>query len=153
CSDNAVIGPEEVDLLRGKQEEAIPFAPDRNLPQRRRRVFDERGETVPFGGVLRFKAINPVRTIDDLRESFGFNRFQQVGNGIRLKSCERVLVVAGDENDQRERNLFRQRLQHLKAVQARHLNVEKDQVGLEACDLLQRFKSVVGFANYAYERG
>src|SRR5262245_4493910 len=55
--------------------------------------------------------------VNHLREALGFDWFQQVSDGIGLKRRQRVLIVTGCEDDQRQRHVLGQRLQNLEAVQ------------------------------------
>src|SRR5262252_9042742 len=150
-SDEAAVGAEEYDFFRQKKKETVAFTSD-HLLQRRRSVLDERGKRPPLGAALGFEAVDAPGAVNHLREALGFDWFQQVSDGIGFKRRQRVLIVAGCEDDQRQRHVLGQSLQNLEAVQPRHLYVEKDEVGSQAGDFLQRFKPVAGFADYAHHR-
>ena len=69
------------------------------------------------------------------------DRFQQVVHRARLEGLDRVLVVSRDEHHDGQR-LLRQMRQHLEARHARHLDVEKHQVGLVLDDRGERLAAV-----------
>src|SRR5262245_41014405 len=70
--------------------------------------------------------------------------FQQVVDGVDLKRAQRVLIVSSDKNDRR---IPPDQLQHLKAVQLRHLNIQKDEIRLQIVDGLNRLKTIGAFGH------
>src|SRR5437899_7016072 len=60
-------------------------------------------------------------------KSLTIKGFEQVVHGMHFKSPQRKFVVRGHEHDDRHR-IGTDRLENFKAVQLRHLDVEKDQV-------------------------
>src|SRR2546430_5329980 len=56
--------------------------------------------------------------------------FEQIVESVHLKGPQRKLVMRRDENHPRQRNFCRvERLNDSKAVQPRHLRIQKNQVG------------------------
>jgi hypothetical protein len=66
---------------------------------------------------------------------------------VRFKRLQRVLVVGGDEHDNRQ-VLGRHLLDHFEAVEDRHLHVEKHQIGLKGEEHLDGVGAVRGFADH-----
>ncbi len=64
---------------------------------------------------------------------------------MHLEGPQRVLVVGGDEDHHRQGGRV-QLLQHLEAVQLRHLHVEEDQIGGVPADRLDRLPAVGALA-------
>ena len=74
-------------------------------------------------------------------------------DGAEFKSAQRQVVAArfaaGGEHHDRTRHLAHDVAQHLQAVEARHLYVERDEVRVQCVHLPDRVESVLGFANDA----
>ncbi len=56
-----------------------------------------------------------------------------------VESAKRVLVVCGNEDNG---HVAADELEHLEAIELRHLNVEKHEIGLELGDCLDRLEPV-----------
>ena len=59
-----------------------------------------------------------------------------------------MLLEAGRENDQRCGFWIGQLPQHLKAVESRHLNIEKNDIRPQQLDLLQTSQAMLGLAHH-----
>jgi hypothetical protein len=88
-----------------------------------------------------------TRAIERGAESLAIEGLEQVVDRIELERVDRVLVVRGDENHQRHR-VAPDLLDHLEAVDAPHLHVEKHEVGLERGDALHCLGAVATFAQH-----
>ena len=91
--------------------------------------------------------VDAPRTLDRCIQLFGLDGLEQVGQCLGLERAKRVLIEAGDEDHQRERNRACNRAQHFESIQPRHLNVEKDQVRSQPLSQLQRPQSIFRLAN------
>ena len=78
-------------------------------------------------------------------EAVGAVGLEQVIERVHFKRAERVLVVRGDEDDRRHRAAERARQRQ--AVDLRHLNIEKHQIGRRALDRRHRLRTVAAFAD------
>ena len=68
---------------------------------------------------------------------------EQIVQRIHFESVHGVLVIGGGENKKRKPGfLLEQLLDHSEAVQARHLHVEKDQVGIQVSNEAHRLESI-----------
>jgi hypothetical protein len=85
-----------------------------------------------------------ARPCQCLGQALGAERFQQVVDRMDLERFDRVLVIGGDEDD---RDLAPEQLQHVKAVQLRHLNVEEDQIRLLLRDRFHRLETVAALCD------
>ena len=81
-----------------------------------------------------------------LGQALVLDRFQQVVEGMRLEGLDRVVVEGGDEDNGRQ-IAAGQGAQHVEAVHAGHLDIEKHQVGIALPDDLQCFAPVGGLGN------
>jgi hypothetical protein len=81
------------------------------------------------------RAISRARAIDHRRESFRGEWLEQIIQRSHLECLERVLVEGRDEHDVGHR-LDANRVDHAEAVELRHLDVEKHELGLELGDAL-----------------
>ena len=70
---------------------------------------------------------------------------EQVVHRAHLEGLERVLIVGGDENDERQCTRV-ERARERKAVQRVHLDIEEQQVGRLGADRLERGPAVAIFA-------
>ena len=81
--------------------------------------------------------------IDGLPQAHRFDWLQQIVDGVHLEGANRILVVRGDERD--ERKLVTTDEPHdAKAVDFRHLQIEQREIGREPLDELDAFGSVDG---------
>ena len=69
------------------------------------------------------------------------DRLHQIVDRVGLERAQRVVAIGGDEDEQRRLDLH-QPLDHRKAVEARHLDVEEDEVGLVGLDRADRLAPV-----------
>src|SRR6516162_8682617 len=60
------------------------------------------------------------------RKPFRFDGFEQIGKRVGFKSSKRMLIVAGDEDDQRQWNARTNRPQYIKTCEAWHLDIQKE---------------------------
>jgi hypothetical protein len=82
-----------------------------------------------------------LEALDGAGESVRLHRLEDVVERLLLERGDREFVVGGDEDDPRPPL---DALGHLEARQARHLDVEEGEVGLEGSDLLGRLDAVAG---------
>src|SRR5271157_4770121 len=79
-----------------------------------------------------------------LRNALLVKGLQQIVNCVHFERLDSILVVGGGKNDLRQRYfLVEQLLDRAEAVEARHLHVEKDEVGREFFDQVDRFDAVL----------
>ena len=71
------------------------------------------------------------------------DRLHQIIDRLRVERAQRMLAVGGDEHEQWRLDVH-QALDHREAVEARHLDVEEDEVGLMGLDLADRLAAVGG---------
>ena len=72
-------------------------------------------------------------------QPLGAERLQQVVDGVHLEGAQRVLIVGGDED---HGDVAADQLEHLEAVELRHLHVEQQQIGLQLGHRLDRLEAV-----------
>ena len=78
-----------------------------------------------------------------LRHPLLVEGLEQVVNSVYFERLDRVLVKGGGENDLGKGDfLVEQFLDHAKAIEAGHLHVEKDQVGVVLADQVDAFEPV-----------
>ena len=65
---------------------------------------------------------------------------------FEIECLDRVLVVGGDEHQQRRQRGLELR-RHFQAAHAGHLDIEEHGVGLQACDRGRGFDAVAAFSN------
>ena len=97
---------------------------------------------------LTFWRKQPLDALQRLVHPFAGDRLEQVVEGVLLKRAQGKLVVGGDEDDVGAQV----RVQHahqLQPADARHLDVEKQQVGFEAMDGGQRLHGVGALSQQA----
>ena len=80
-------------------------------------------------------------------EALAVERLQQVVERLDLEGAQRVLIVGGHEHDRRHA-LGADRLNHLEAVELRHVHVEEHEIGRLGEDGLDGFDAVPGFADH-----
>ena len=78
------------------------------------------------------------------RNTRRLDRLQQVVDGAVIEGADRVLIIGSDEN---EVSLAGERLGGLDAIHLRHVDVEKDDIGLEAVHYRDCLAAVAGFAH------
>ena len=69
------------------------------------------------------------------------HRLHQIVDRVRLEGAQRMVRISGDEDEQRRLHLH-QALDHREAVEARHLDVEEDEIGLVGLDRADRLAAV-----------
>ncbi len=72
--------------------------------------------------------------------------FEQVIQGIEIKGSNGMLIVSGGENNDWNR-AWPKGLEHLEAVEARHLHIQKKQVWLAFLRLLECLRAVGALGN------
>src|SRR3546814_7396187 len=65
------------------------------------------------------------------------DRLHQIIDRLCLERADRVVRISGDEDEQRRFDLHHP-LNHRKAVETRHLDVEEDEIGLVGLDRANR---------------
>ena len=80
-----------------------------------------------------------AHAIDRGGEAVGAERLQQVVDGVHVEGADGVLIERGHEHDG---HVAADQLQHLEAVELRHLHVEDQQVRPQVRHGLHRFESV-----------
>jgi len=80
-------------------------------------------------------------------EAFAADGFEEIVEGADVEGFEGVAVVGGDEDDGGVTVLF-QAAGDGEAVEARHLEVEEDEVGVEAVDQLDGFEATGCLADH-----
>src|SRR5437899_888989 len=73
-------------------------------------------------------------------------RLEQVVYGLHLEGLQGELLVGGDENNERQ-PWATDLVDHVETVQFRHLNVQENQIRLEAIDGFNGFAPTGGGAN------
>ena len=77
--------------------------------------------------------------IERALETLGGKRFEQIVGRLRVEGAHGVLIVGGDEDHGR---LGVDQLEHLEAIELRHLDVEENKVGRKFVDGLDGFEAV-----------
>src|ERR1700722_14441695 len=80
------------------------------------------------------------------------DRLEQIGKRVFLEGLEGMLLEARRENDQGCGLWIGQLPQHLKAVESRHLNIEKNDIRQQQLDLLQTGQAMLGLAHHFHLR-
>src|SRR5690349_6559734 len=84
-----------------------------------------------------------------LRNAFFVERLEEVVNGIHFEGTDRILIECSRKHDLRKWMFFVDKLfDHLKAIEAGHLHVEKYQLGIMLADELYRLHSVATLSDY-----
>ncbi len=86
----------------------------------------------------------PAHTLHGGVQSPGFDRLEQVVNGVDFECLDRVLVECGDEHELGAGACIDKPPRDLEAGDPRHLNVEHHQVRVLSLDGLQCFQPVSG---------
>ncbi len=98
-----------------------------------------------FGTVVEHAGAGAFNGLED---AGAVERLEQVIDGVHVEGADRVLVVGGGEDDERqviEAAMVDEVLEDGEAVEARHLDVEEDDVGLVLFDELDGFNAVGAF--------
>ena len=83
-----------------------------------------------------------------MRHPLLVERLQQVVDRVHLERLDRILVKGGGENDLGKSDfLVEQFLDDAEAVEAGHLHVEKDQVGIVLADQVDAFEPVLALGH------
>jgi hypothetical protein len=91
----------------------------------------------------------PASPLEGLLQAHGFDRFEQVVDGIHLKCLDGVLVEGCHENQRRRLiPLFEQPPRHLEPPEPGHLDIQEHQVGFVSFYSGERFYPVGGLANH-----
>ena len=77
------------------------------------------------------------------RQPVLLDRLHQIVDRLRLERAQGMLVIGGDEHEQRRLDLHHPGNDR-KSVEARHLDVEEDEVGLVGLDRADRLAAVGG---------
>ena len=78
-----------------------------------------------------------------MRHALLVERLQQVIHGVHLERLHRVLIKSGGKNNLgQDYFLVEQFLDDAKAIEARHLHVEKDQVGIVFANEIDAFEPI-----------
>ena len=80
-----------------------------------------------------------ARSIECFGKPSGAEWLQEIVDGVDLERSQRVLVVGGHEN---HGHVAADQIEHLEAVEFRHLHVEKQQIGLQFGHHFDRLESV-----------
>ncbi len=74
-------------------------------------------------------------------EPFGRDRLQEIVDGVDLEGAQRIAVERRDEDDGRRRSSF-QHAQDAEAVEAGHLDVQKQQIRTQVIDGLDGLEAI-----------
>ena len=74
--------------------------------------------------------------------------FQQIVDRVHFKCLHGILVECGGKNDFRQRDFsIKQLLDHAKAVEARHLHIEENQVRIVFADEIDAFEAILALGH------
>ena len=124
--DVVVLRLDVVDLV-DRQHVHVRAVADQHALGRSRTAAGRRGSSASIGSAVLARSRSRARR-ERLLEPLGAERLQQVVDRVHLERAQRVLVVGGDEDD---RQVAPEQLEHLEAVELRHLHVEQHQVRLQ----------------------
>ena len=79
--------------------------------------------------------------VERVGEPVLFHRLHQIVDRLRLEGADGMVGISGDEDEQRRLDLH-QPLDHREAVEAGHLDVEEDEIGLVGLDRAYRLAAV-----------
>ena len=135
------VGLDPVDLVDPQEAQAAARLHDQPVGRRLgRQRLQEFADARPDGVVARLDVA--ARATQRGVEAFRIERLQQVIHGVHVERLDRVLVVGGDKHHRR--HPFGADLSNdLEAGQARHLDVEEDERGLEVEDRAHRGGAVL----------
>src|SRR5690242_19362996 len=74
-------------------------------------------------------------------EALAIERLEQVVEGVHLERTHGILIVGGNKDDIRSRFAV-ERFQHFEAAQLGHLDIQKDEVGLQGLDRVYCFTTI-----------
>src|SRR5215213_704731 len=89
----------------------------------------EQGKNVPVSIAVLIEFDLVFDSVPGDVEPLVIERLEKVIEGMHLEGAHGILIVGRYEDDVRRR-CWTERLEHVEAAQLRHLNVEKDEVGL-----------------------
>ena len=105
--------------------------------QHAHQVFQLAGRTA---GALDFGA----RLLHRLGDTLLVKRFEKVVNRVYFEGFDGILIEGRREDDFRKRDLLiEQFLNHTKAIQAGHLDIEENQIGIVLADKVYGFDAVL----------
>ena len=131
-----------IDLVGAKEEQAASRLYDQAIGARliAAQVLDQGQQAAPQIAALIALDLF-ARALQRVGEPLAVERFEQVVERADLECAQRVLIVGGDEDDQRHA-LAADRFDHFEAVHLRHLNIEEDEIRLVIDDGGHGFFSV-----------
>ncbi|MNS57398.1 hypothetical protein D3C72_902830 [compost metagenome] len=109
-------------------------------------VFQVAGAFVQRGDVLLPALL--LQALQRFAQPLRFRRFQQVIKRMLFKGLHRVFVIGGQEHDMRHA-IRVEHAYHLQPGNARHLNIQKHHVRLQAMDPADGFYRIGAFADNA----
>ena len=123
--------------------------------------FDQGFDVETGGGRLGFLALpgfleTLAGAFDGLEDAVAIEGLQKVVDGVDVERADRVLVEGGGKDDLRELFAFAQLNQffeHREAIEARHLDVEKNHVGMMGADEVDGFDAVLALAEHVDAAG
>ena len=138
-----------VDFVRAQEEQAAAGLDDQAIGARliAPQILDQRQQPPSeIAGLVAFDLL--ARALQRLGEALAVERLEQVVERADLERLERVLIVRGDEDDERH-PLAADRLDDLEAVHLRHLDVEEHEVRRVIVDRGDGFLAVAALARRA----
>ena len=87
-----------------------------------------------------------MRALDRLTKPRAIDRLQQIVDGVHLERLNRVLVVGGDERDERE-PILPDQTDDAQAVDFRHLQIEQREIRPLLFDQRDRLRAVLRLAD------
>src|SRR5437016_3271889 len=146
--DQAVLDPEPEHVRDRHDQDALP-AVHRDLAHVDFALLLQPFEhALPVGGAVVRGAEARAHAAHRLFDAPAAERLQEVVHRAHLEGADRVLVVGGGEDD--VRGGLAQRLQHLEAAHARHLDVKEDEVRALLLDQLEGLHAVDRLAEQAH---
>ncbi len=87
--------------------------------------------------------------VDGLEDAGAVEGFEEVVDGVEFEGSHRVLIVGGGKDDVRQGDLFSdEALEDGEAIEAGHLDVEEDDIGLVGADKLDGFDAIATLGDY-----
>ena len=100
-----------------------------------------------LGDAGRFQLL--PRLLHRLRHPLLVERLQQIVDGIHFEGLHGVLIERRGEDDLRHRHFaVEQLLDHAKAVEPRHLHIEKDEVGRQVFDQVDGLNAILALRDH-----
>ena len=116
--------------------------------------FQHANQVVDFFGRQGRRILLGPRLLHGLRDPLFVERFQQIIDGVDFKRLHCILIKGGGEDDFGQRDFFvQQLLDDPKAVEAGHLHVEKNQVGIMLFDEVDSFEAVFALGDDVHVAG